>query len=351
MRTCPTVLFVLSTVFLCHAVTARASKDKVVEVTNPFMERPVASETMKLVEDLRIGGASDDEFFFARVTDIAIAKDGRIFVAEQGQHMVMVFETDGEFVTSFGKYGEGPGDFNMPAAIAFDDKGMLYVADQSRVSIFDQRNEFVRSFRYGLPQMIGGMAVAPDGSVFVVYFDTSLHLVIHKYNPKGKQVASFGDSYAKGKSEHIQIEQMYAGGDIGIDASGSIWFAQRTPYTIQKFSGDGEPQMVVWRENGFVKPPVAFVDGDRAEFHYGTASYSFGLMNDGTLINSIMVSMKERSEFPWPGFIDVFSKEGRLMGSIGLDPSGLFHCVDASDRLYFVQFGDQQDVVRYRLQR
>lgn len=351
MRTYAAAFLVLPTALLFHAVDTRATSDKVVEVTNPFMERPVASETMKLVEDLRIGAGSDEEYFFARATDIAVAKDGRIFVAEQSQHMVMVFETGGDFVASFGKRGEGPGDFTMPTAMGFDNKGMLYVADQSRVSIFDQAHEFVRSFRYGVPQLVGGMAVAPDGSVFVVYFDSPSHLMIHKYNAEGKQLASFGDSYAAGKNEDVRIEQTYASGDIAIDASGSVWYSQRTPYTIQKFSGNGEPQMVVWRPNGFVKPPVVIVKGDTHEYHFGTASYSFGLMNDGTLINSIIVSMKERSEFPWPAFIDVFSKDGRLLGSVGLEPSGLFHCVDASGRLYFVEFGEQQEVVRYRLQR
>ncbi len=349
MKTYATVLLVLTTTLV--SADARASSNKLVEVTNPFMERPVASETMKLVEDLRIGGGSDDQFIFARVTDIAVAKNGRIFVAEQSQHMVIVFDADGEFVASFGQHGEGPGDFTMPTAIAFDKQGMLYVAEQSRVSIFDQANAFVRSFPYGLPYIVGGLAVASDGSVYVVYFDTSLHLMIHKYNAEGKQVASFGDSYAAGKNEDVRIEQTYASGDIGIDASGSIWFAQRTPYSIQKFSNTGAPQLVVRRENGFVKPPVVIVDGDRYEYHFDTASYSFGLMNDGTLINSIVVSMDKRADYPWPSFIDVFSNDGHLQGSVGLDPAGTFRCVDASDRLYFVQFGDEQEVVRYRLQR
>ena len=52
-----------------------------------------------------------------------------VYISEMGVHRVSVFTSEGHFVTSFGRRGEGPGKFDFPCGLAVDDSGILYVCD------------------------------------------------------------------------------------------------------------------------------------------------------------------------------------------------------------------------------
>ena len=46
---------------------------------------------------------------------------------EYGDGRVSVFTCEAQFVTSFGRKGEGPGEFNRPFGLAVDNCGVVYV--------------------------------------------------------------------------------------------------------------------------------------------------------------------------------------------------------------------------------
>jgi DNA-binding beta-propeller fold protein YncE len=52
---------------------------------------------------------------------------------------VEIFDADGNFISTFGKAGDGPGYFARPKGIAVDSDGHVWVADtvQDRVQVFD----------------------------------------------------------------------------------------------------------------------------------------------------------------------------------------------------------------------
>ena len=52
-----------------------------------------------------------DDFQLHRVDDALKLADGRIVVANGGSHQLLVFDGDGNHLTSWGQSGEGPGDF------------------------------------------------------------------------------------------------------------------------------------------------------------------------------------------------------------------------------------------------
>jgi DNA-binding beta-propeller fold protein YncE len=69
----------------------------------------------------------------------------------------MKFDKDGKFLMSFGKKGMGPGEFDMPHALAMDQEGRLYVADRqnNRIQVFDQNGKFIKQmFQFGRPSGI-----------------------------------------------------------------------------------------------------------------------------------------------------------------------------------------------------
>ena len=61
-----------------------------------------------------------------------------MYVSEYGNDRVSVFTSEGGFVTSFGRQGSGPGQFDDPYGLAVDNSGVVYVCDygNKRVQIF-----------------------------------------------------------------------------------------------------------------------------------------------------------------------------------------------------------------------
>ena len=69
---------------------------------------------------------------------ICVGSSGQVYVSDFWNHRVVVFDKKGEFVTTFGKNGSAPGEFDMPAGITVDEDGYVYVCDQrnSRIQVF-----------------------------------------------------------------------------------------------------------------------------------------------------------------------------------------------------------------------
>lgn len=55
---------------------------------------------------------------------------------------------NGKFILQWGGHGNGPGQFEMPHALAMDNEGRLFVADRgnNRVQIFDQNGKFIAAW-------------------------------------------------------------------------------------------------------------------------------------------------------------------------------------------------------------
>src|SRR6516164_1225958 len=93
----------------------------------------------------KAGVAGDGPDTFNQPDDVAIAPNGDIFVSDghtpaMGNARVMKFTKDGKFIKQWGKHGSGPGEFEVPHALAFDSRGRLFVGDRAnnRIQIFDQ---------------------------------------------------------------------------------------------------------------------------------------------------------------------------------------------------------------------
>lgn len=91
------------------------------------------------------GKAGCDETHLDQPTDMAITPSGDVFVSDgYGNNRVVHFDRNGRFVKAWGKLGTRPGDFSLPHAIALV-KGKLYVADRNnvRVQVFDQSGKLL----------------------------------------------------------------------------------------------------------------------------------------------------------------------------------------------------------------
>lgn len=87
-----------------------------------------------------IGDKGEPSERLDRPTNLAIDRDGYIYVADVGRFQVVKFDRDGHFKSMFGKLGDSMGHFARPKGIAVDKEGRLYVVDASfgNVQIFNK---------------------------------------------------------------------------------------------------------------------------------------------------------------------------------------------------------------------
>jgi len=110
---------------------------------------------------------------FAKPTNLAVDKDGNLFVSDTWNDRIEVFDADGEFIRTFGKNGDGPGDFARPKGIAVDCDGHVWVADAmlNRIQVFTPEGVLLLAFGgFGvLPgqfQALTGMTIDKSNRVF-----------------------------------------------------------------------------------------------------------------------------------------------------------------------------------------
>lgn len=96
---------------------------------------------------------------FAEPNAVLVAPGGSIFVADghtpnKDPARIVKFDASGRFVKAWGTRGAGPGQLEVPHALAMDSKGRLFVGDRwnNRVVIFDQDGRFLDAWtQFGRP--------------------------------------------------------------------------------------------------------------------------------------------------------------------------------------------------------
>jgi sugar lactone lactonase YvrE len=119
----------------------------------------------------KAGIAGDGPDTFNRPSDVVVAPNGDIFVADghggTSNNRIVKFSKDGRFIKTWGKAGSGPGEFNVPHSIAMDSQGRLFVADlwNYRIQIFDQDGRYLDAWtQFGQP---GGVFIDTHDVLYV----------------------------------------------------------------------------------------------------------------------------------------------------------------------------------------
>jgi hypothetical protein len=91
---------------------------------------------------------------FRQVTDVAWDAAGNTYISDGYiNSRVAKVDKDGNWLKSWGTFGDQPGQFNTPHSIATDAQGHVYVADRGnrRIQVFDGDGTFIRQFTIDVP--------------------------------------------------------------------------------------------------------------------------------------------------------------------------------------------------------
>jgi hypothetical protein len=73
---------------------------------------------------------ADEHVAFYMPLDMALDKEGNLYVLDTGNHRIQKFSPEGGYVATFGRQGNGPGEFHFPTSLDIDGSGNLIVGSQ-----------------------------------------------------------------------------------------------------------------------------------------------------------------------------------------------------------------------------
>ena len=180
---------------------------------------------------------------FSNPVDLAVSSDGRIYVlsrtnpAQTYGIRIGMLSLDSEYFGDFGSYGEGDGQFVWPVALAFDSKDRLYLSDERnhRITVFDKSGRFLS--KWGAHGTADGHLNGPAGIAFDaddnIYVSDHLNHRIQKFTGDGSFLLAWG-------REGAGPGQLNLPWGLTVDSEGYVYVADWRNDRIQKFAPDGE---------------------------------------------------------------------------------------------------------------
>lgn len=174
-------------------------------------EDPYLQNIRPFYADQIIGSPGVEPGQFNRPHGLAIAPDGSIYVADSNNHRIQQFAPDGTLLNTFGSYADATvenanapgGTFNEPWDVAVDKDGFVYVADtwNYRIQKFTADGEFITMWKglNGSDNLWGPRSIVVDDNGLVYVTDTGNKRIM-VYDTDGNGLTEFGGAgYDPGK--------------------------------------------------------------------------------------------------------------------------------------------------------
>ena len=100
--------------------------------------------------------------------DVDFDSNGTAYIVDFYNHRIQAMTPDGRFLYTFGKKGRAAGELKHPACIQVRGQ-LLYITEMmnNRVSVFCTSGQFVTTFGEGYLQEPDGLTIDEDGFVYV----------------------------------------------------------------------------------------------------------------------------------------------------------------------------------------
>lgn len=138
------------------------------------------------------------------------------------------------FARTIGVAGTEPGQIYLPFDVAVAADGSLYVADSTGVQKLDAEGGFLERLGAGSLPMAEGLALGPDGRLFVAGHGA----LIAVFGPDGAAAGSIGQA---GEAPG----QLRKPTDVAVDAQGRIYVADAGNRRVEVFDPDGSHRLTI----------------------------------------------------------------------------------------------------------
>jgi len=176
-----------------------------------------------------VAGTTPDTF--NAPSAVFVAPNGDIFVADghggNTNARVVKFSKDGAYIKDWGKKGSGPGELDIPHALAMDSQGRVFVADRNnnRIQVFDQDGKYITEWKqWGRPS---GIVITKDDTMYVV--DSESNAMRNPGFKRGIRIGSAKDGKVAAmipdKDPNPDTTTVLGVEGVGVDMNGGVYGA------------------------------------------------------------------------------------------------------------------------------
>lgn len=214
-------------------------------------EPKIALEYIDNIGDLE---SDDENVLFYMPSDIAADEEGNVYVLDSGNHRIQKFDSEGNFLTSFGRHGQGPGEFQYPQSIDIDNEGNMYVSDSGnqKVNILKPNGAFDKDIQMmdespGIIRIRGDKLIqAKAASVFSIQMgmgnqEEELPKLIKVLDMEAEVQNEFGEQR---NYKDFLVNRMGNRHHLFVDKEGYVYLAFDYQNRIEKYSPEGK---LLWR--------------------------------------------------------------------------------------------------------
>ena len=185
-------------------------------------------------------GDGDGDGQFMLVVAMAFDSQDQLYVTDEKNHRVTVYDSSGKYLSKWGVFGNGQGQIDGPAGIDRDAEDNVYLVDQHnhRIQKFTSEGHHLLDWgefghgdgQFNLPW---GLTIDSQGLVYVADWRNDR---IQNFTPDGEFVASFGEP---GDGDG----QFHRPSAVAVDAEGHIYVADWGNERVQVLGPDGSFQL------------------------------------------------------------------------------------------------------------
>jgi sugar lactone lactonase YvrE len=189
----------------------------------------------------KAGVAGDGPDEFNAPSAVAVAPNGDIFVADghggNTNARIVKFNKDGKFIKTWGKKGAGPGEIDIPHAIAMDSRGRLFLGDRqnNRIQIFDQDGNYLDQWsQFSRPS---GVFIDRNDVIYVADSESESVAKNHDGWKRGIRVGRVSDGVVTAfiPDPVEKTTGTSAAEGVAADANGNIFGAEVGPKRLMKY--------------------------------------------------------------------------------------------------------------------
>lgn len=188
------------------------------------------------------GGARQPGYFF-QPNAVLTAPNGDIFVVEghastpDANARVLKFNRTGKLLTTWGKKGTGPGEFDQPHALAMDSRGRLFVADRGndRIQIFSQDGRLLDTWRQF--SRASGLFIAPGDTLYAADSESGSIEPSRSAWKRGIRIGSArtGEVWALIPDPVTDTRNTSAAEGVAVSRSGIVYGAEVGPRALKRY--------------------------------------------------------------------------------------------------------------------
>ena len=156
-----------------------------------------------------------------KAVDMTVDGDGNLYLVDKAAHRVLKYDSDGNYLTAFGQYGDRAGQFVSPFLIFARDDGAILIADSAKYKL-DYKSDLPRRqhdpFQFGrLPYRV---------------FRTRMRRV-QRFTPDGEYKEKTLIRFGRENELHTHLKLK------AIDYSGNLYFLDTESLQFRKFTSIG----------------------------------------------------------------------------------------------------------------